>query len=459
MLPFESVGGDTANIYFAQGLADELTTALSRVEGLRVAASSSAFTFGSGGVDPRRVGQELRVGAVLQGRVRREGQRLRVNARLTDTSNGLLLWSNSYEREMRDVFAVQDELARDIVDALRVTLAGGRPAPRPASSVGTRNSGAHDLYLRGRFFLSQRGAGVQRSIPYFQQAIALDSSYAQAWAQLGQAWAVLPLFALVSVDSAVPRAREASAAALRLDPLSSEAHGAAGITALLDNDFRASATELERAIALDPSHTFPHRPYVSALLMLGRAEAAMTQGRRAVDLDPLSPTTASVASSAFLAGRRYEEAAAIARRSTELDSLSPMAWPNLAIAEYFAGRPAAAVDAARRSTWIPNTLVPLAFVTGATQSRDSVESLVRWLESQRGTSCCALKAQVFAWLGAGDTTRALEAMERMAAAREPVAFQGAFGHPAYDAVRNSARFIAAVRRYGLDARIFAPGIR
>jgi eukaryotic-like serine/threonine-protein kinase len=459
VLPFESVGGDTANAYFAQGLADELTTALSHVTGLRVAASSSAFTFGSAGVDARRVGRALQVGAVLEGRVRREGNRMRVVARLINTANGLLLWSNSYEREVRDVFAVQDDLTRDIVAALRVTLASGRESPRPAAAIGTRSLAAYDLYLRGRYFLVQRGPGVERSIPYFQQAIALDSGFARAWAQLGTAWAVLPLFALVARDSAMPRAHAATDVALRLDPSSAEAHAAAGIAWLQDSEFRRAAAELERAIGLDTAYTFPHRPYMSVLDMLGRTDDAIVEGRRAVAMDPLQSTTASVLSCVLVVGRRYDEAVAVARRGAELDAQAPLAWANLAIAEFFAGLRDAAIAAAGRAAWLPNSSVPIAYVVGATASRDSVDALVRRLEGERPRNSSALTAIAFARLGAGDTTRALDALERMAQAREPVGFQAPFNHPAYDAIRASARFAALVRAYGLDERTFttSPG--
>ena len=453
VLPFESVGGDTANTYFAEGLADELTTALSRVPGLRVAARTSAFTFGSRGADVRRVGRELHVAAVLEGRVRRSGDRLRVMAQLTGTTDGLLLWSNSYEREVRDVFAVQDDITRDIVGALRVTLAGGATTASPIGT-GTRDLEAYDLYLRGRYFLTQRGAGVARSIGYFEQAIARDSSYARAWAQLATAWAVMPLYAMAPRDSALPRARAAANRALRLDPSSSEAHAAAGISWLLDNDGRRGVEALQRAIALDSTYSFSQLVCMSALAMLGRGEEAIAQGRRAVAIDPLSSTTAAVFTRILMFGRRFDEAVAVGRRAVELDSLQPLTRPNLAIAEYFAGHRDAARDAAQRSIWAPITSVPIAFVTAATGGRAAAEALVRRLEAERGRNSYAETAITLAWLGAGDTTRALDALERMAAAREPVAFTAAFSHPAYDAVRHSARFAAVVRSYGLDDRLF-----
>ncbi len=457
VLPFASVGGDTANTYFAQGLADELTTELAHVPGLRVAASTSAFTFGSGGVDARRVGRDLNVASVLQGRVRRDGSRLRLVVQLTDATSGLLLWSNSYEREVRDVFAVQDDLTRDIVAALRGPLTGERAVTPAGPGTGTRSLEAYDLYLRGRYFLAQRGAGVARSIPYFEQAIARDSSFARAWAQLGTAWAVAPLFGRISRDSALREARAASDQALQLAPASAEAHAASGVTYLFDSDWRRAAAELEQSIALDSTYTFSHRVYMSALAIEGRTEEAVAQGRHAVAIDPLSSTTAAVFSMVLLVGRRYEEAVATARRAVELDSVSLLGVPQLALAEYFAGHMEAAREHARRAVWVPNTSMQIAFLTAALGDRADVPALVHRIEQERGGNANVETAIAFAWLGAGDTTRALDALERMAQAREPVAFQAGFNHPVYDQIRQSARFAAVVRSYGLDPRLFTGG--
>ncbi len=177
VLPFASVGSDTANEYFAEGMADELTTELAKVSGLRLAAASSAAAYRNKTADVREVGKALNVATVLQGTVRREGTRMRVSAQLSNAADGLVMWSNSYEREVKDVFAVQDELTRDITNALRVTLAGGASGTRPIQD--TTDIETYDLYLRGLHFLRQRGTGEMGSIPYFRQALARDSTYAR----------------------------------------------------------------------------------------------------------------------------------------------------------------------------------------------------------------------------------------------------------------------------------------
>ncbi len=456
VLPFESVGSDTANTYFAEGMADELTTALARVRGLRVAATSSAFTYRNTTPDAREVGKALDVNAVLQGRVRRAGSRLRVSVQLTNAADGLVLWSNSYDREVRDVFAVQDDLTRDIVAALRVAIGGGSEVGQSsARSSGTTSLEAYDLYLRGLHFLQRRGGGVAGSIPYFKQALEKDPSYASAWAQLGTAYSLLPYYELVSPDSTRQQARAAADSALRLNSSSAEAHVASGMSHLLANAWAPALGEFERALDLDPDYTLAYRASVPALYMLGRANDAIERGRLAVQSDPLSPTTWWVYSLSLLNGNRLTDGLIAARRGVELDSLNAMARAALAVAEYFSGRPDLARVTQRGVRRDPNTALWVGFVRAATGDRTGAATLIREIEQERGRNMRAESAIAWTYLGLGDTSRALDALERAAKAREPLAFVGAFGHPAYDAVRHSARFAAVIRAFGTDPRTFA----
>ncbi len=236
VLPFASVGGDTANEYFAEGMADELTTELAKVSGLRLAATSSAAAYRNKTADAREVGKALNVATVLQGTVRRQGTRMRVSAQLSNAADGLVLWSQSYEREVKDVFAVQDELTRDITNALRVTLAGGASGTRPIQD--TTDIETYDLYLRGLHFLRQRGSSVMGSIPFFRQALARDSTYARAWSEVGEAYCVLPLYSPVPADSLIPLGRAAIAKAHALDPTDANAFAAEGFCDILASQFR-----------------------------------------------------------------------------------------------------------------------------------------------------------------------------------------------------------------------------
>ncbi|MBC7672689.1 MAG: protein kinase, partial [Polaromonas sp.] len=187
VLPFESVGGDTANAYFAEGMADELSDALSKVPGLQLAGRSSAATFRGKSASPQEIGAALKVGAVLEGTVRRAGGKLRVSTQLTNASSGLVLWSETFDRDAKDVFAVQDDITKAIVSALRVTLAGGA-GNAPTATRGTDDLEAYDLYQRGMYFYQRRGPGVTRALAYMQQAVARDPQFVDAQAMLGLIW-------------------------------------------------------------------------------------------------------------------------------------------------------------------------------------------------------------------------------------------------------------------------------
>ncbi len=451
VLPFESVGGDTANAYFAEGIADELTTALAKVNGLHVAATSSAFSYRDKTADPREVGKALNVGAVLQGRVRREGPRMRVSVQLTNATDGLLLWSNSYEREVKDVFAVQDELTRDIVGALKVTFAGTAPAPVAPLVSTTTDTATYDLYLRGLFFLNQRGGGVARSIGYFERALARDSAFGRAWAELGMAYCVLPLFSPVPVDSLVGLARRAIANARRLDPTNASGYAAEGFADLLSSRWPEAAAALAHALELDSTHVVANRAYWSALYQTGRLDDAVAQARNSTRVDPLSPITYAVAAITMLNAGKRSDAVTMARRAIELDTTAS-GFPRLAYALtiYASGK----VDSARKllvgAGRVPQSSPWLGYLIAATGDRAGAATYIRQVEGERGHNSLANLAEAWTYLGGGDTTHAIDALERAVRAHEPMAFSVPFGMPAYDALRHSARFAAVIRGYGLD---------
>jgi serine/threonine-protein kinase len=451
VLPFESVGGDTANVYFAEGIADELTTALASVEGLRVAATSSAFTYRGKTVDPRDVGKALNVSTVLQGRVRRAGAVLRVSAQLTNSADGIVLWSRSFDRDAKDVFAVQDDLTREIVGALKITLVGDAPG---ASGQGTRDVEAHDLYLRGLYLLNRRGPGVRQSISYFRQAITRDSTFARAWAQLGTAYGLLPIFEPIVMDSALGPARVAIDHALRLDSLSAEAHAASGLVLAMTGQWNGADAAYRRAIHLDPNYVVTYRLALSTYAILGREAEALAAVRVLLERDPLSATSGAVIALTQLSFGHRDEALAAANRAMELDSMTAMSRGMLAMTQLAAGQPDVAREHANRSIHTPNTTPWIGWVFGATGDQSSAAALTREMEQQRGRNATAELTVALIALGARDTTRALEYLERSARAHEAVSYMAPFGLPAYDPIRQSARFAAVIRAFGADPTPF-----
>jgi serine/threonine-protein kinase len=437
-------------------MADELTTALASVDGLSVAATSSAFTYRGKTVDPREAGRALNVSAVLQGRVRRAGSVLRVSAQLTNAADGLVIWSRSYDREAKDVFAVQDELVREIVGALRMTLAGGTGT---TAMRGTRDVEAYDLYLRGLYFLNQRGPGVSRSIPYFRQAIARDSTFARAWAQLGTAYGFLAIYEHVAPDTTFREARTAIGRALQLDSSAAEAHAASGLFLALTNQWTDAWAAYQRAIALDPNYAVTYRFALSTLAVLDREADAVATTRALMERDPLSGVTSSVIAMTRLSFGRYDDALSSARRAVELDANAPMPRAMLAATMLAAGHSDSARLLASTSGHTPNTTPSIGWVLAATGDRKGADDLVREVEEQRGRNASANITVAFVALGTRDTTRALAALEHAVEAREAIGVIAPFGLPAYDPIRGSARFAAIIRAFGADPTPFvrSPG--
>ncbi|MFI5380707.1 MAG: protein kinase [Tepidisphaerales bacterium] len=251
VLPFENVSSDAENEYFSDGLAEELISALTRVEGLRVASRTSAFAFKGRNEDVRRIGQQLNVGAVLEGSVRKAGNRLRITAQLVNVADGFHLWSEVFSRELHDVFAIQDEIAHNIVKALRGIL--GDKEKRAIEKAAPADVRAYEFYLRGRQFFHQfRRRGFEFARAMFSRAIAVDPGYARAHAGLADCFSLLFMYWDTS-EANLEQADAASRRALELDPSLAEAHVARGLAVSLKKQFAEAEQEFQNAMRLDPA--------------------------------------------------------------------------------------------------------------------------------------------------------------------------------------------------------------
>jgi len=454
VLPFEAVGGDTANAYFSEGIADEIAAMLSKVGGLRVASRTSAAAFRSShDVDVRQLGRRLGVSTVIEGRVRRAGDRMRLTVQVTSVADGLTLWSDVYERQVKDVFQVQDEIARAIAGALRARLRGVS-APEPgqsARSSGTSNPDAYDLYLRGNYLLERRGDGVARAVEYFERAIAKDSSFARAYAALAYALELMPAFGRTPEPVVQGRAFAAAQQALALDSTLAEAYTALGLANIAALRWQESGEAFRRAIAVDPGYAPGQYHYGHYLMRVGRIADAEEPLRRARNADPLSGTASGLLAYVLSLLGRHDESVAETRRSYELDSSLATAHALLALAMLDNGHSKEAHALAR--TAIPTPFNGIAaYVLGATGDRAGADAIVRELEARPQGEWYVATALTYAYLGLGDTTRALSALESGSRARER--FLIPFVDPMFDSVRRSARFAASLRRLGLDERLF-----
>jgi serine/threonine-protein kinase len=462
VLPFVNMSADSANAYFSDGLSEELITALSRIDGLRVAARTSSFALRDARLDVRTIGDTLGVTAVVEGSVRREGNTLRVTAQLIDAESGYHLWAAEYDREMKDVFAVQDEIAGAIAAALEVELADRRGASPGA--VRTTSLEAYDLYLRGTFFRNRlTREALTKAIEYFDRAIALDSGYALAWAGKASALGPLLYFGHLSREEGLPPMRAAARRALELDPGLGEAHAAAGIVSFFyDWDWPAAERALRRATELSPGdpHGFHH--LANYLRAMRRFDEAIAARSRALELDPLNARTAITLAGDYVAAGRYDLAIEQYRHALDLDpenplllGLGPHVPAGLGAVHEWQGRYAAAVEeyvkvAARRGA-PPGELVELRRAYAAGGMRGFWR---RWLAFEERYSSGALNTLRVAaiWARIGDADRAAEWLERAYRERNPglVHFDAV---PDFDGVRTHPRVAAMVARMGLGARV------
>ncbi|MBX6363898.1 MAG: tetratricopeptide repeat protein [Gemmatimonadetes bacterium] len=349
VLPFVDLSPAHDQEYFSDGVTEEILNTLAQVRGLRVAARTSAFAFKGKDVPVDRIGQELHVAHVLEGSVRKDGNRLRITAQLVNTTSGYQLWTKTYELELGDVFAVQEEIARSITQALRITLSGQASIP---PSARTRPE-AYDLFFRGLQALNRRTpADLRQAIDYFEQAIALDSLYAQAHAGLAMAEVLLPVFGAAPAREAMPRAREAARAALELDNSLPEAHAALALVEILyDWNWPGAETEFRRTLQSSPSFATGHHWYgLSMMLAAGRADRALEELRTADGLDPLSYIIDADVGQYYVLVRDYERALRQLGAVLETAPDFPEALYWSGYAHLGAGRPA---DAARAWARVP----------------------------------------------------------------------------------------------------------
>src|SRR5437763_1334508 len=337
VLPFANLSGDPDFEYFSEGIAEEIINALTQLPGLRVAARTSSFAFRGQGIDLAEVGAKLKVGTVLEGSVRRAGDRLRISAQLVKVADGYHLWSERYDREMPDVFAIQDEIAKAIANRLRVTLGDdGAPLVTPA----TGNLDAYHLYLKGRYYLAQRGLGLKKALECFDHALALDPNYALAYAGLADACTVLAEYGVAPPNVVRPKARAAVQRALELAPDLAEVHCASGALAFIcDWDWPRAARDLRRAVELNP-RSVTARQWLSYYLVFieGRLEDGVAQARRALELDPLAPLLVMQLGMTLTGAGRYEEAVSSFRRAGELAPMMFQATIHLGLVFNHLGR-------------------------------------------------------------------------------------------------------------------------
>ena len=319
VLPFGNLSADPENEYFSDGVTEEIINALSRVEGLHVAARTSSFAFKDRAAEVSEVGSTLNVATVLDGSVRTAGNRIRITTQLVNAADGYHLWSERYDREMGDVFAIQDEIARAIVNTLKVKLLGERDAPLVKEA--TKNVEAYTHYLKGRYHWNKRTqAELLKGINHFDAAVDEDGTFALAYAGLADSHNILGFYDFAPPREAFPRAKAAALKALEMDEGLAEAHAALAYELLYyDWDFVKAEQSLLRAMELNPSYAIAPHYHGNYLVAMGDFNEADSAFRRARKLDPLSLIIIAASGWAMYHARRHEEAVALLRGAIELN--------------------------------------------------------------------------------------------------------------------------------------------
>lgn len=452
VLPFEDFSPDRSQEYFSDGLTEEILNALAKVEGLRVPARSSTFIFKGPAVDLRQVGRELNVGSVLEGSVRKSGDRLKVTVRLVEVASGYELWSETYERRIDDVFEVQDDIARSVVAALR----GELMAREPLVHSTTEDVEAYNLYLRGRYHWHQRTpAGFQAAISFFQQAVARDSTYALAYTGLADVYSLLGAYdyGVLPPLEAMPRAKAAAQRALALDPRLAEAHASlANIQATFDWDWPAAERGFRRALELNPGYASAHHWHSLFLHSQERTGEARSAILRARELDPLSLVMSTSLARHFYYAGDFERSVEEYRRAIEMDPRFVVAHLGKGMALVQLGRTDEAVTAFRTALQITGGAQPVvqALIAHAQASAGDEASAREALRSLMQLSRSAyVPAEYIALvhLGLGDTDAVFEWLD-VAFANRSGAMAFLRVEPLLHPVRSDRRFAALLRRVG-----------
>ena len=319
VMPFSNESGNPEVDYLSDGMTETLINSLSQIPNLSVKARASVFRYKGKEFDPKQIASELKVQAILMGRVVQRGSQVTLNLELIDAQTENTLWGNKYERKSSDLVSLQSEITRDVSNRLKPRLSGADAMK--VEKTYTANTEAYQLYLQGRFYGSKRTAkDAQKSIDYFQQAAALDPNYALAFAGLAESNWFLAVYSYPQINDVIPRARELALKALELDNSLAEPHSILGVICYIyDRDFACNEREQKLAIELNPNYSESHRRYGLLLKDLGRFEEARIAFKRALEIDPLSPVTNFQTAQLLFNEKKYEESETQGKKNVELD--------------------------------------------------------------------------------------------------------------------------------------------
>lgn len=449
VLPFANMSADAENEYFCDGLAEELLNALSKIEDLKVAARTSAFSFKGKQKNISEIANALNVKTVLEGSVRKSANRVRITANLINAADGYRLWSEQYDREMRDIFDIQDEITVTVVDALKVKLLGKEKIA--VLKRHTNSPEAYELYLRGlAYYVKWTREFFHKAIECFEQAIAIDPRYAAAYAVMAECYTELSFFS--STGDWIPKAKEAASKALEHDDTLGEGHNALAVILMyFDHDFTAAEREFKRAISLDPANARFHNWYGWYLGLMGRFEEGLKEMKRALELDPLSELINFGVGAIYHWARQPEHAIESFQRILASNSSFLLAFWFLIDAYIAKGEVDSAIVTIENSTLKitdPVTLSTIGYAYAKAGNPEKAYEILGDLERQldEDNEASFYIAQIY--LGLGDKEQTLTWLER--AVDERSVWLIPLGRdPKFDPLRSEPRFKRLLRRMNL----------
>ena len=451
VLPLVNSSGDPNTEYLSDGITESLIDNLSQIPKLRVMSPATVFSYKGREVDPRAVGHNLHVAAVLQGKVTKFGDALRIRVDLVNTSDGAELWGEEYNPKMADILGTQTDISREIVTKLRLRLTGDEE--KRLTTPAAQNPEAYQLYLKGRYFAEKfTKDDVNKGIEYFHQAIDLDPNYALAYEGLSYAYFTSADLFLSPLES-MPKADEAARKALQLDDRLAEAHTDMAIVHFwYGYDWSAAEKEFKRAIELKPNYAHAHEYYGWDLISVGQTEEGINESKRALELDPLSTEVSSTHGANFYYGRQYGPAIGQLRKTLEMDPNSWFARMFLGLSYEASGdlpRAIAECQKAREiETTIPWPSAELAHAYAASGRKSEAEEILKQFKDRSRQSYVPAYNFAEIYIGLGDKEQALASLEKAYADRSMlITFIQV--DPQFDSLRSDPRFEDLLRRVGL----------